>query len=352
VDRTGHVRPLTEAFATAQGLAWSPKGEIWFTAASVGGNRSLHSVTPKGRVLERVRVPGNLTVHDASPDGRLLMTRETWRSEFVGLAPGETKERDLTWLDWSNPYAISADGKKVLFSEQGEGGGPGYSVYLRKTDGSPAVRLGEGNAQDLSPDGEWALAIFHPASDAQLALYPTGAGEPKLFSKEGLSVYNANFMPDGKQIALVAQEPGHQPRIYLRGIDGGKPRAISPEGYGSILVDPAGRWVAARGPDRKHVLIPISGGEPTPVPGMDSDDVRSQVSPDGRYFYVRRQGELPARVFRLEIATGRRELWKTLVPTDPAGVSDLGVLPTPSGEGYVYSYTRILSDLYVLDGLK
>ena len=352
VDRSGHVKKLSETFATAQGLAWAPNGEVWFTATRVGGNRSLHSTTQGGRVRERLRVPGNLTLQDISRDGRPLVTRDTWRRELIALPPGEPKERDLTWLDWSLPAAMSTDGKRVLFSESGEGGGAGYSVYLRGTDGSPAVRLGEGSAQDLSADGEWALATVHPTSDPQLVLYPTGAGEPRVFSKEGLSVYGATFMPDGKQILFNASEPGHRSRIYLRGIDGGKPRAVFPEGFAGDLVSPDGKWVVVTGPDRKSTLYPMAGGEPIPVPGLDLEDRVDQLSLDGRFLYVHRGEELPAKVFRLDISTGRKELWRTLMPADAAGVYAIDVTPTRSGEGYVYSFNRILSDLYLVDGLR
>ncbi len=352
VDRSGGVKKLSESFATAQGLAWAPNGEIWFTAARVGGNRSLHAVTPGGRLREILRVPGNLTIQDIARDGRPLLTRETWRREIIALPPGETKERSLTWLDWSLPAAISLDGKRVLFSESGEGGGAGYSVYLRGMDGSPAVRLGEGSGQDLSPDGEWALAVLHPSSDPQLVLYPTGAGEPRLLSKEGLSVFGAAFMPDGKQILFSGSEAGHRSRIYLRGIDGGKPRAVTPEGYRRTLVTPDGKWVVAAGPDRKTVLYPLAGGEPAVVPGIDPEDSVDEVSLDGRSLYVHRRAELPAKVFRLDIATGRRELWRTLMPADAAGIYSLDVIPRRSGDGYVYSFNRILSDLYLVEGVR
>ena len=352
VDRSGHVKKLSETFATAQGLAWAPNGEVWFTATRVGGNRSLHSTTQGGRVRERLRVPGNLTLQDISRDGRPLVTRDTWRRELIALPPGEPKERDLTWLDWSLPAAMSTDGKRVLFSESGEGGGAGYSVYLRGTDGSPAVRLGEGSAQDLSADGEWALATVHPTSDPQLVLYPTGAGEPRVFSKEGLSVFGATFMPDGKQILFNGSEPGHRSRIYLRGFDGGKPRAVAPEGYAGTFVAPDGKWVVVAGPDRKTYLYPLSGGEPTVVPGLDPEDRVDQLSLDGRFLYVHRGEELPAKVFRLDISTGRKELWRTLAPADAAGIYAIDVTPTRNGEGYVYSFNRILSDLYLVDGIR
>jgi Tol biopolymer transport system component len=351
VDRAGKRRKLSEAFATAQGLAWSPGGDVWFTAAEVGGNRALYSTTASGKVRLRVRIAGNLTLQDVSREGRLLVTRDTNRTEMLALSPGETKERDLTWLDWSLPSTISPDGKLVLFSESGEGGGAGYSVYIRKTDGSPAVRLGEGSAQALSADGKWALAIAHVASDPQLAAYPTGAGEPKLFPRDGLSVLNGAWLADGKQILFTASEPGHGPRLYLREVAGGKPRALSPEGYVAILVSPDGKSVVVTGPDRKHYLYPISGGEPTAIPGVELTDSVDQYTADSRFLYVHRR-EAPLKVHRLDLATGRKELWRTLMPSDAAGVSSLGPYPTPGGESYVYSYVRTLSDLYIVEGLK
>ena len=354
VDRAGKKTNVSPAFASAQGLAWTPDGsEIWFTAAAVGGNRALHATTRSGKSRARVWVPGNLTLQDFSRDGRMLVTRDTQRSECFGLAPGETKERDLTWLDWTLPAAISADGKRVLFSETGEGGGAGYSVYIRKTDGSPAVRLGEGATADLSADGEWALAIVHNATDPQLVAYPTGAGEPRVFSKEGMSVYGASFLPDGKQVLLTGSEPGHGSRIYMRDFAGGKPRALTPEGYSLAgVIAPDAKWFVVRGPDRKRYLYPLAGGEPTVVPGLNDDDGIDQRTADGRFLYVHRSGETPMKVYRLEIATGRRELWRTLMPADAAGVASMIPAPTPDGSAYVYSYTRLLSDLYLVDGVK
>jgi dipeptidyl aminopeptidase/acylaminoacyl peptidase len=306
-----------------------------------------------GTVRLRSRIAGNLTLQGISRDGRMLVTRDTFREEILALPAGESKERDLTWLDYSLANALSDDGGTVLFTEGGEGGGPGYSVYVRKTDGSPAVRLGEGFAQSLSPDGKWALVIVHPASDPQLAIYPTRAGEPKLLSKEGLTVASAGWMPDGNRILFTASEAGRGLRLYLRDLEGGKPRALTPEAYRATrVVSPDGAWAVVRGPDRRTYLYPISGGEPTPIPGVDASDAVAQFGPDSRSVYVYRRGETPARVYRMDVASGRRELWRTLMPADAGGVSLIVPLPTPRGDSYAYCYGRTLSDLYVVDGLR
>ena len=351
VDRIGKRKIVSQPFASVQGVAWSPdESEIWFTATEVGLNRAVYS-TRGGRVSLRARVPGNLTIHDVSRDGRMVITRDTMRNEILALAPGETKERDLTWLDWSLPATISRDGKMVLFSESGEGGGAGYSVYIRKTDGSPAVRLGEGSAQDLSADGEWALAIVRPASDPQLVAYPTGAGQPRMFPNDGIAVFAASFTPDGKRVVISGSEEGHGSRVYVRDFEGGKPRAVTPEGYVHFQVSPDGRSTIARGPDRKRYLYSLSGGEPSVLP-MAPDEAVSQFTADGQSLFVHRRTETPIHVQQLDLATERRQPWRTLMPTDPAGVSQGLAFLTPDGSAHVLSYVRTLSDLFLVDGVK
>jgi len=354
VDRSGTKKTLTGLFATAAGLAWSPEGDVWFTAAPVGNNRALYSVTASGTSRLRARVTGNLTIHDVFRDGRLLMTQAVERQGVIALPPGEQKERDLSWLDWSSGIDLSTDGRTILFTESGSGGGEGYSVYLRKTDGSPAVRLGDGSTFGLSPDGKWALAIRGLTSDAQLVLYPTGAGEARPLPTKDLRVENANWVPDGRRLLFEATEPGHGGRLFLLDIATGVSRAVSPEGYRlfSDSVSPNAKVAIVRGPDRRVYAYPLEGGEPTAIPAIGPLDRVVGWSADGRVNLLR-LAELPAQVSRLDLATGRIEPWKQVVPADAAGVSAVGrVCVSADGTSYVYNYQRVLSDLYVVDGLK
>jgi Tol biopolymer transport system component len=353
VDGKGKRETLSKAFESLQGLAWSPDGEVWFTGGRA--NRDLYSVTLSGGERVRSRAAGNLTLHDISADGRALISRETLRIGTLGLFPGEQKERELTWLDWSLARDLSPDGQTLLFVEGGEGGGAGYSLYLRRTDGSPAIRLGEGTAESLSPDGKWVLSILRPVSERQLVAYPTGAGELKRFPRDDLAVQLADWTPDGKQIVFSANEPERGLRIYVRDVAGGKPRPVTPEGYRLFRhgLSPDGRLVIVTGPDQRVYLYPLAGGEPTPLPGSVPGDIPDRWTADGRAVYVHRRDQLPVKVYLLEVATGRRELWKELIPADAAGVTQVAtVVPTPDGRSYVYSYIRLLSDLFVVEGLR
>ena len=284
VDRAGKKTTLTKPFGSAQGLAWSPDGqEIWFTAAEIG-NRSLYVVSLTGKLRAVAAVTGSLTLQDISRDGRVLLIDELRRLGLAALPPGQTKERDLSWLDWSRPSGMSRDGRTVMFYESGEGGGAGYSTYVRKIDGSPAVRLGEGQGVTLSPDGAWAVSLLHKLTNPQLVLYPTGAGQARPLSLPGLrSPAGARFLPDSRHLIAGADEEGHGRRHYLVDIEGAaKPRALTPENSSAIgPVSTDGTRFVASGPDGQPriysiadaVTMPLHGLEPGETPlGWTADD--------------------------------------------------------------------------------
>jgi eukaryotic-like serine/threonine-protein kinase len=354
VDLAGKKTILSTGWDSIQGIAWSPIGdEIWFSATRTGGDRSLYAVNLSGTVRLLARVPGELTLLDVRKDGNVLLTRGNDRAGLVGFAPGETKERDLSWLDWSVPGDLSADGRTVLFGETGEGGGPKYAVYVRKTDGSPAIRLSEGIGLGLSPDGKWALTRPN-TTPAPLMLQPTGVGEASPLSHDSINHLWAKWLPDGKHLVFSGNEPGHGFRLYVETPEEGKPHPISPEGVNpSVVISPKGDFVASVGPDHKIYLYPIAGGEPVAVAGTQPDEVPTGWSADGRSIYVFRFGEIPAKVFELDLASGKRKLWKELVPADAAGIDTIrGITITPDAKAYVYGYIRTLSDLYLVEGLK
>ncbi len=181
VDSAGNQQKLPIECESAQGIAWSPSGrEVWFTCASRGLWRALLAATLDGKVRTVLRVPGSLFLGDIAADGTVLLSHDNARRGIMGLAPGETTERDLSWLDWSQPMMLSEDGRTLLITEEGEGGGPGYGVFVRKTDGSPAVRLGTGEGTALSPDGRLGdRPEARPGAGAVPAAADRGRGGPR-----------------------------------------------------------------------------------------------------------------------------------------------------------------------------
>ncbi len=356
VDRSGQRRTISEVFSSAQGLSWSPDAsEVWFTAASEGFARALRAATRSGRGRILAQGTGGLTIEDVSKTGRVLVTQAKARQGISGLVPGSPKERDFSWLDWSLARDLSPDGQMLLFDETGEGGGPGYSVCVRKADGSPAVRLGPGLAAALSPDGGSVLAFTKEGSAYRMVVYPIGAGEPRRLPATPIRIEQAGWLPDGRRILFSGSEPDHGSRIWVQGLDDAKPRPVAPEGYRMFAkgLSPDGRAVASLGPDQRFYLYPVEGGEPTAIPGLVKGDVPSGWTQDGRSIFVRARGEVPQRLWKLDVATGRKELWKELMPPDPAGIWLISpVWVTPDEKFYVYSFSRSLADLYVVDGLR
>jgi len=270
------------------------------------------------------------------------------------LAPGQDRERDLSWLDLSYPASLSPDGKILLFTEENDSMGPNYSACLRQTDGSPVVRLGEGTASDLSRDGSWALAAI-PSRPQQLVLYPTGAGQPRKLERGGLVSYeSAQLFPDGRSILTCGHEEGHGVRCYVQSVDGGKPRPVTPEGTYDGLVSPDGRWylVSTRTGGRL-LLFPAGGGDPRPVPGAAPEDVVVRWSADGRSILVGRGTEVPLPIERLDIATGRREPFRTLGPSDLTGAVQVGPLAvSEDGKSHAYACRRMASHLFLVEGAR
>jgi serine/threonine protein kinase/WD40 repeat protein len=358
IDMAGKKTTLTSKWASEGGLAWSASGEeVWFTATEAGANRSLWAVTESGHLRVVTRVPGGLKLHDVARSGRVLLTRESPRVGVLAMLEGDTRERDMSFLDYSFAADLTPDSRTLLFDEEGEAGGANYTVFVRKSDRSPVVRLGEGNAMGISPDGKWALSMM-PIPNSPFILLPTGTGEHKQLAAGNVSPEQAaTWFPDSQSIVFAGSEPGHELRLYVQAIEGGgKPRPISPEGIVAALpgfaVSPDGKFVAAIGKDRKAMLFPVEGGESRAIKGIEDGEFPLRFA-DARTVYVWKRGDVPAKVTRVDIESGKREPFKNLIPADPSGVERISnVLVTPDGKGYAYCFTRLLSDLFVVEGLK
>lgn len=361
VDRAGATRTLSDGWASILGLAWSPAGdEIWFTAAKVGGNRALYAVSLAGETRLVARLPNRLTLTDISRDGRVLLSRESFQGGMMFMPAGGSRERSLDWFDGSLGSDLSDDGQKILFVERREASATDYTTYLRKTDGSSAMRLGEGFATDLSPDGKWALSITR-GSPAQISLLPTGTGEQRQLTNGAINhLYSADlnyiralWLNTGERILFSGNEPNKGVRCFVQDIRGGSARPITPEGVQCLLISPDDKFAAGIDSAQKVSLYPVEGGDPVEVQGLAPREVPIQWSADGRSLYVHEPRGTSAKIFRLNLSTGRKEFWKEIVPPSTTGLIYFGpILLTPDGRSYAYSYGLNQSDLYLVEGLK
>jgi Tol biopolymer transport system component len=347
----GRKEVLAHEWQSVNGLAWWPDGkELWFAADAGGPGRVLNAVTLRGKDRVVMTSAGWLWLQDIARDGDVLVTQQNIRAGYVVTRPDDLRPRDLSWLDYSVARDLSADGSTVLFSESGEAGGSIFGIYLRRSDGSPAVRLGEGTTEALSPDGRWVLSIDRNKKPAQIVVLPTGVGQPRLLTHDAINHRNARWFPDGRSVLFQGNENGQSARLWAQPVEGGPPHPITPEGVSGSLITPDGSRALGRTAERKFFLYPVDGhGAPQPVPALQGGDVPVRFTPDAKAVFVSSFGKVPAVLTRVDLVSGARIPWKEAMPVDPAGLINVGpILVTPDGKTTVYSYTRLLSDLYLV----
>jgi hypothetical protein len=361
VGRDGKVRTLTRRWTVAFGLAWGAKGdEVWFTACETGLRKALYAVSLSGKERLIASIPGDLWLRDIGRDGTVLVSQESSFDRLVFRRRGG-EERDVSWLDSSMGGDLSADGTTLLFAEGGESVKADWVTYIRRTDGSPAVRLGEGYPVALSPDKLWAMVI-PIGMPAPLVLLPTGVGKPRSLPGNGIHhlhgfLMRAGWFPGGKRVFFSGVEPGHRTRTYIQDLDGGDPRAITPEGTTCTLLTPDGSQFLAIDSVGSWQIYPMTGGPPRPAPGVLREDLPICWSADSKSVYVGRSGgrigKVLTPVFQVSQLDGRREALEPLVIHDPAGVASItSISLTPDGKYCAYSYQGSMSTLFAAHGLN
>lgn len=356
IDTDGNHGALSEGWASAAGLAWKPSGkELWFTASRNGSAHSLWAVTRSGKLRLVGQAPGILRLHDIAADGTVLLARESRRLEIAARLHGDTSERDISWLDLSRAQDISADGKLILFDESGEGTRGSFVSYIRRADGQSAVRLGEGRAMALSPDGKSAL-LLGGEDRRRFRMVPVSGGAGRYLPATGLEYQWGRFFPDGRDLLALANEPGRGLRVYRQPLEGGKPSAITPPTVvRSVAISPDGKRVAMLSADGRLTIYPAQPGEARVMPASEPLAPILWAS-DGKTILVqhlRTWTEVPARISRMDVATGALTPWKQLAPRDPMGVNAITRILISSDESsYAYSYRRVLSELFVANGWK
>jgi Tol biopolymer transport system component len=356
----GRKTVLSDGWSSVSGLAWAPSGrEIWFTAATLGAAASLYAVNLSGDVRLLARSASRMAIRDVDRQGRVLLTESSYRMRIGALDASSGSQRDLTWLDGSVVTDVSADARTILINEQAAGSGtPLYAIYVRKTDGTPAVRLGDGSSPALSLDGKWAAALLL-RSRPSLVLLPTGIGQARTLNVPKLTEYHAvRWYPDGRGLLLAASEAGRSVRLWALDLSNNVPRPVSPEGFSipsfGRPISPDGAQVATFDSNGRLWLLPLDGREPSgPIEGLGASVLPIGWTADSRSLFFFRDGTLPALVYRLSVANHHQELIATLAPPDLAGVRPPStIVATPDGKSFFYTYVQNPSNLFLVNGLQ
>jgi eukaryotic-like serine/threonine-protein kinase len=342
------------------GVTWSPDGEsLLVTLQNPSmGFRTLRRVALDGTVTELYAAPGHIVVEDVARDGRVLLHHGFERVGVRGKPPGALEEREIEGSGaGAVAHGLSDDGTRVLTSGNA----------LASLTGEPSMRLAEqhGWGVGLSGDARWAVFLAGPADYSRLVLAPMGPGEPVRFdtpqlkngreSGAGWALMGMTWQVDGGRVGFNGAEPGRPPRAFLFERSTGRSRPVTPEGAVAVHGLAPDDHVLACAEDGSLAFYPLAGGEAQPVRARLSNILARQVvrvSGDGRFLFLK-EGNVPARIERLELLTGRRTPWKTLRPADPSGVYQTWTPRlTPDGAGYAYAYGRALNDVYLLEGLR
>ncbi len=364
---SGHPKQqLSSGWRAIGGLAWSPSGaEIWFSGGQAGTDPSLYSVSLSGGQRLLAQLAGFIVLQDVARDGRVLLNDVNSRLGILFTPPDGSATRDLAWLNASFLDTLSDDASHVLFVELANGEGRNAAIYLRKTDGSPAVRLGYGNRPALSHDGKWVVCIRQEPAGSHLMILPTGPGDSRILDFGNMHYDSVDWFPDGHQILFTASEPGHLARSWTYDLNivgdpvgnpagnqnTSKPTPMTPEGVRATSVSPDQRHIVRL--EGKHIsLFTPDGVTTTPLTDLEPGESVARWSADGRYLFFRKMQGATVQVTRFEVATRHREPWRTLkVPEQ--GANFFGPLAiSADGKATAASFQQDLADLYLVKGLK
>jgi len=361
LDMAGHRTELADVVGFT-GLAWGPDGQdIWYSLEAEGSSR-IFALSPSGKSRLLLHQAGRLRLLDVARDGRVLASLDNELKGVMGQSSAGGQERDLGWNEANMATHISADGRLVLLGNGDDWGTLMGSIYLRPMDGSPAMRVGEGERFTLSPDGRWVLT-WTSSSPSQLSLIPTGPGAPRTIPlSEAIFVSRLWCLPGDQGFLLWGIVPGRKVSLLIVGPEGGRARLLL-EGaavwWGAEPVSPDGRSIAVIDYDQGNVstgglkLLPVDGGPGIQVRGTQAGDILTGWTADGRGLQLFNRDGLPSRMVRLDLATGRREVLRELMPADPSGISGIQEIQvSPDNRSYSYNYVRRLSDLYLVEGLR
>ena len=360
VDRAGHKTTLASGFQGMRGVAWSRDDrEVWFTASAAAPSAGveLRASTLDGRTRTVLALPTEQRIMDIAADGRVLMTGESVMRQIELWRDGDTQPKDFTLFDQSLGGALSNDGVSALIADQGTMAGTSYATYLRRADQPEAVRLGEGQSVDFSSDGQWALSIIY-GPPSRILLLPVGAGTTVELPNPGrLTIQAASFVPGKRQVVFLAGQGRDQNSGYVQDIDSGAIRTFTGKGmtlasYTAMPISPDGTRVWMEGPDGRSYLYPVAGGDPVAMPGIQPGERVIRWSEDGGSIFVSNLRGVPQRIWRLNVASGQRTPVKELTPAQISGVRRTEISLTPDGRTALFSYSRLLSSLYVVSGLK
>ena len=354
LDLEGRRKLLTPQYAAIEGLAWTPSGaSLLYGAGTNGGIAQVNEVTLNGEIHPGSPGVGNATIQDIAPDGRRLIIRSDIFTRVWVKRASDTTARDVSWLNVSFFPILSGDGSLLVFGDGSDMAGENYAVMLRRTDGSPAVRIGEGADLAMTRDKRWVLSAV-PSAPAKLMMYPTGAGSARRMDHGEFSgILAASLLGDGSELMVCGNQAKHGVRCYVRPLENGEFRPFTPEGVSRAIASPDGQSIVAVQGDSGYRQYSIHDGASQRVPGLTPNDIVLRFSPDGKSLWTRQASATPVRVDQVDLKTGARRQLLPEFATRRAGVlsvSEVALADDP--RTYAYTEREALGYLFELKKIR
>jgi Tol biopolymer transport system component len=359
MDADGRVKTTSDLWSAIDGVSWSAAGsEIWFAGShSADEGFSLYGMDLTGRTRLLHAMPLRWRLADVAGDGRVLLSSAASTAALWFRAAGAATETDLYWHDHSDGRDIAPDLQHVLFSEGGAADNQtDFRTYVRGTDGSPAVEIGEGLGMAFSPDGQWVMTDLN-AQPSQLVAYPVHAGQSRVLTSDAIRHLSGRWLPDGQRIVFVGIEPGKGARYYVQDTSQSRPRAIADVAAAferdsdPIVLSPDGLSVAAPVGEGIQIL-PLDGGASRKVPGAAAGTAPLAWCRDGSLLFYKRN-EIPAKVMRLNLESGASTLWREIAPVERTGLVRIQSIRVAADcQTYLYSPWVQADTLLVMRGVR
>jgi tRNA A-37 threonylcarbamoyl transferase component Bud32 len=351
VELDGETRVLMSGLQASDPLlAWLPGSREVVVAGeqAFGWMPPILAVGLDGRQRQLTRYPIRMLLQDVAADGRFLLEREVYRLE-LHLKDPVGADRDYSWLDGSLVAELDEARGRVLFTETCEAVGQRPEVYVRGLAGEAAVHLGAGVAQDLSPDGAWALALAPEARNA-LRLLPIGAGIPRDLELGSWTPMVATFRPGHEEALVVARGAAGQRRLLRVKLAGGAPLVLLEREAGTFVPGPDGRHVALTDPAGDLALLDLDTGTSRLLDRLRPGERPVGFDRAGGQLYVADVGAVPVQLTRIDLVSGARSLDRTLAPADLAGVTRIDTVRVGAEGTVAYTVVRVtMSDLVLAD---
>lgn len=354
LDRSGKMRVLSPGWESLEGLAWAPSGkEVWFSAAESGEQYCIRAVSLSGKQRTVHCGTAPTRIHDISSSGSALVSTEENRVAMALVEHGSTEERDLSWLDNAYGPRLTRDGSELLFTDQSGQGGHDYAVYVRKTDGSPAVRIGGGGfGTDITPGGKWAIVLLPGDPAGRVQIVPVGPGQARVLRWDGFQPLWAIWRTD-QQILLYANQSGQEGGLYLTDVNGTAPKLVSRDRTPRMGVAPDGNTYLIR-QNEAWAVQSIDGSGTKPGTGIPAGERPIAWTLDAQHVFAQLTGPTGISIYKVDLDSGRQELWQTVKPKDQVGLRPM-VNPTaitPDGRWMAVTYGTQLGQLYRSDTLR